>query len=100
MTPDYPVNGTPNPDSFFRVGDRVVELKVHRCLWSGRFTENSPLAVAECASQRVLRTEIDVRAVRDRARSRRHRRRSDASTIQGQLAPAALLGGDRAHRRA
>jgi len=59
------VNGTPNPDSFFHVGDRVVELKVHRCLWSGRFTENSPLAIAECASQRVLRTEIDVRAVRD-----------------------------------
>ena len=60
------MNGTPNPDSFFRVGDRVIELKVHRCLWSGRFTENSPLAIAECASERVLRTEIDVRAVRDR----------------------------------
>jgi glycerophosphoryl diester phosphodiesterase len=65
MTPDYPVNGTPNPDSFFQVGDRRVELKVHRCLWSGRFTENSPLAIAECASERVLRTEIDVRALRD-----------------------------------
>ena len=59
------MNGTPNPDSFFHVGDRVVELKVHRCLWSGRFTENSPLAIAECAGERVLRTEIDVRAVRD-----------------------------------
>jgi glycerophosphoryl diester phosphodiesterase len=65
MSADYPVNGTANPDSFFRVRDRVVELKVHRCLWSGRFTENSPLAIAECASERVLRTEIDVRAVRD-----------------------------------
>ena len=59
------MNGTPNPDSFFHVADRVVELKVHRCLWSGRFTENSPLAIAECAGERVLRTEIDVRAVRD-----------------------------------
>lgn len=38
---------------------------MHRCLWSGRYSENSPLAVAECASERVLRTEIDVRALRD-----------------------------------
>jgi len=30
MTADYPVNGAPNPDSFFRAGDRLVELKVHR----------------------------------------------------------------------
>ena len=59
------MNRTPNPDSFFRVGDRTVELKVHRCLWSGRYSENSPLAIAECASERVMRTEIDVRAVRD-----------------------------------
>jgi glycerophosphoryl diester phosphodiesterase len=65
MTADYPVNGAPNPDSFFRVGDRTVELKVHRCLWSGRYSENSPLAIAECASERVLRTEIDVRGTRD-----------------------------------
>ena len=65
MTADYPVNGLPNPDSFFRVGDRTVELKVHRCLWSGRYSENSPLAIAECASERVMRTEIDVRALRD-----------------------------------
>jgi glycerophosphoryl diester phosphodiesterase len=55
----------PNPDSFLRAGDRIVELKVHRCLWSGRYSENSPLAIAECASERVLRTEIDVRALRD-----------------------------------
>lgn len=55
----------PNPDSFFNVGDRTVELKVHRCLWSGKFSENSPLAIEECARERVVRTEIDVRAVRD-----------------------------------
>ncbi len=59
------MNGPPNPDSFFRVGDRTVELKVHRCLWSGKYSENSPLAIAECASERVLRTEIDVRALRN-----------------------------------
>lgn len=59
------MNGTPNPDSFIGAGDRVVELKVHRCLWSGTYSENSPLAIAECASERVMRTEIDVRAARD-----------------------------------
>jgi glycerophosphoryl diester phosphodiesterase len=55
----------PNPDSFIRVGDRTVELKVHRCLWSDTYSENSPLAIAECATERVLRSEIDVRALRD-----------------------------------
>jgi len=64
MPADYPVNGA-NPDSFFQVGDRIIELKVHRCLWSGRFTENSPLAIAECASERVMRTEIDAQLLRD-----------------------------------
>ncbi|HVD31900.1 MAG TPA: glycerophosphodiester phosphodiesterase family protein [Methylomirabilota bacterium] len=59
------MNGSPNSDSFVQVGDRIVELKVHRCLWSGKYSENSPLAIAECASERVLRTEIDVRALRD-----------------------------------
>jgi glycerophosphoryl diester phosphodiesterase len=59
------MTGAPNPDSFIRVGDRTVELKVHRCLWSGRYSENSSLAIAECATERVLRSEIDVRAVRD-----------------------------------
>lgn len=55
----------PNPDSFFRIGDRTIELKVHRCLWSGRYSENSPLAIAECATERVMRTEIDVRLLGD-----------------------------------
>ncbi|MEK6208533.1 MAG: glycerophosphodiester phosphodiesterase family protein [Chloroflexota bacterium] len=59
------MSGAPNPDSFFRVGDRTIELKVHRCIWSGRYSENSPLAIAECATERVIRTEIDVRALRD-----------------------------------
>lgn len=56
---------TPNPDSFIRVGDRTVELKVHRCLWSGKYSENSPLAIGECAAERIVRMEIDVRALRD-----------------------------------
>ena len=65
MGTDYRTDAPPNPDSFIHVGDRTVELKVHRCLWSGRYSENSPLAIAECATERVLRTEIDVRALRD-----------------------------------
>lgn len=59
------MRGAPNPDSFFRAGDRVVELKAHRCLWSGKFSENSPLAIEECARENVLRVEIDVQLLRD-----------------------------------
>lgn len=55
----------PHPDSFVRAGDRVVELKVHRCLWSGSYSENSRLAIEECAREAVLRAEIDVRLLRD-----------------------------------
>ena len=59
------MTSTPHPDSFVQAGDRVVELKVHRCLWSGDYSENSPLAIEECARERVLRAEIDVRLLRD-----------------------------------
>jgi glycerophosphoryl diester phosphodiesterase len=55
----------PHPDSAFRVGDRLVELKVHRCLWSGTFSENSPRAIEECVRAGVVRAEIDVRLLRD-----------------------------------
>ena len=59
------MSGSPHPDSVFRVGDRTVEIKVHRCIWSGKYSENSRLAIAECASEKVMRSEIDVRALRD-----------------------------------
>jgi len=59
------VSGVPNPDSFLRADGRLVELKVHRCLWSGKFSENSPLAIEECARENVLRVEIDVQLLRD-----------------------------------
>lgn len=59
------MSGKPNPDSVIRVSERLVELKVHRCIWSGTYSENSPLAIAECASEGVMRTEIDVRLLRD-----------------------------------
>ena len=55
----------PNPDSFFTYRGRTVELKVHRCLWSGRYSENSPLAIEECGRENVLRTEIDLQLLRD-----------------------------------
>jgi len=55
----------PHPDSFVQLGGRIVELKVHRCLWSGAYSENSPRAIEECARERVLRAEIDVRLLRD-----------------------------------
>jgi len=44
---------------------RIIELKVHRCLWSGDYSENSPLAIEECGRENVLRTEIDVQLLRD-----------------------------------
>jgi hypothetical protein len=50
----------PNPDSFLQTDGRVIELMVHRCLWSGLYSENSPLAIEECARENVLRGEIDV----------------------------------------
>jgi glycerophosphoryl diester phosphodiesterase len=59
MSADYP---TRRADA---VGDRVAELKVHRCLWSGVYSENSPLAIEECAREGVVRAEIDVRLLRD-----------------------------------
>lgn len=59
------LSGQPNPDSFFSYRGRTVELKVHRCLWSGRYSENSPLAIEECGRENVLRTEIDLQLLRD-----------------------------------
>jgi len=56
---------TAHPDSVIQLGDRVVELKVHRCLWSGTYSENSRLAIEECAREGVVRAEIDVRLLRD-----------------------------------
>jgi glycerophosphoryl diester phosphodiesterase len=56
---------TAHPDSFLKTDGRVVELKVHRCLWSGAFSENSRLAIEECGREGVVRAEIDVRLLRD-----------------------------------
>ena len=55
----------PHPDSVVNAADRVVDLKVHRCLWSGAFSENSRLAIEECGREGIVRAEIDVRLLRD-----------------------------------
>lgn len=58
--------GAAHPDSIIRAGDgRVVPLKVHRCVWSGEYPENSLPAIAECLRVGVARAEIDVQPLRD-----------------------------------
>jgi glycerophosphoryl diester phosphodiesterase len=42
-----------------------VWLKVHRCVWSGRFAPNSLDAVRECHRARVPRAEVDLWLLRD-----------------------------------
>lgn len=46
-------------------GGRRVELKVHRCLWSGAHPENSLAAILECYREGVARAEIDVAILAD-----------------------------------
>jgi glycerophosphoryl diester phosphodiesterase len=54
------------PESVLQTaGGRMVEIKAHRCLWSGNFPENSLPAIEECFSQKVSRAEIDLHMLRD-----------------------------------
>src|SRR5439155_971064 len=62
---DLELSTPPHPGSFLAHRGRIIELKVHRCLWSGDYSENSPLAIEECGRENVLRTEIDVQLLRD-----------------------------------
>ena len=56
----------PNPESRFRAPDgREVEIKVHRCRWSGDYPDNSLPAILECYQARVARAEIDFAMLRD-----------------------------------
>ena len=58
--------GEPHSDSIIRAHDgRVVPLKVHRCLWSGAYPENSLPAITECYREAVARAEIDLHPLRD-----------------------------------
>lgn len=57
---------TANPQSVLRAGDgRLVEVKVHRCLWSGGYPENSLEAIEECYRERVAHAEIDLHMLAD-----------------------------------
>lgn len=56
----------PHADSLFRTtSGREVQLKVHRCLWSGDYPENSLAAIEECVRAPVARAEIDIAMLRD-----------------------------------
>ncbi len=56
----------PHPDSFFQTASgREVQLKVHRCLWSADYPENSLAALEECLRAPVARTEIDLHMLQD-----------------------------------
>ncbi|OLC52410.1 MAG: hypothetical protein AUH85_17230 [Chloroflexi bacterium 13_1_40CM_4_68_4] len=71
----------PHPDSRLRTSTgRIVELKVHRCNWSGAHPENSLSALEECARERVLRVEIDVQMLRDTGWAVFHDDRLDRAT--------------------
>ena len=55
-----------HPDSVFQTPTgRTVQLKVHRCLWSGDYPENSLAALEECFRASVARAEIDIAMLRD-----------------------------------
>src|SRR5919197_643999 len=56
----------PHPDSAFQTASgREVQLKAHRCLWSGAYPENSLAAIEECFRAPVARAEIDISMLRD-----------------------------------
>jgi glycerophosphoryl diester phosphodiesterase len=55
-----------NPESVLVAdGGHQVELKVHRCLWSGDFIENSLAAIQETYQARVAHAEIDIHMLAD-----------------------------------
>jgi glycerophosphoryl diester phosphodiesterase len=57
---------TVQPESVIRAPDgRTVELKVHGCVWSGEFPENTLAAIRECLTAPVARAEIDFNMLRD-----------------------------------
>lgn len=55
-----------NPESVIRTDSgREVQLKVHQCVWSGDFPENSLPAILECYREHVARAEVDIAILRD-----------------------------------
>jgi glycerophosphoryl diester phosphodiesterase len=55
-----------NPQSVLQTAaGKRVEVKVHRCLWSGDYPENSFEAIRECYTERVAHAEIDLQMLFD-----------------------------------
>lgn len=72
---------TANPASMLSAsGGRAVEVKAHRCLWSGDYPENSLPAIEECFRELVSRAEIDLHMLRDADFLVLHDSHLDAST--------------------
>src|ERR671938_383015 len=58
--------GSPHPESVLVApGGRLVQLKVHRCFWSGAYPENSLAAAEECGREHVARAEVDINMLAD-----------------------------------
>jgi hypothetical protein len=56
----------PHPLSVLRAPDgRQVQLKVHRCVWSGDFPANSLPAIRECLTAAVARADIGINLLHD-----------------------------------
>jgi glycerophosphoryl diester phosphodiesterase len=71
----------PHPLSMLRAPDgRQVQLKVHACVWSGDFPENSLAAIRECLTASVARAEIDINLLRDGDFLVTHDSRLDSAT--------------------
>lgn len=82
-------SAAPNPDSYIEMADgRTVPVKVHRCLWSGDYPENSLPAIAECVREGVARAEIDLQPLRDGDFLVAHDLTLDATTTGTGLATA------------
>jgi glycerophosphoryl diester phosphodiesterase len=55
-----------HPESVIRTDTgREVQLKVHQCVWSGDYPENSVPAIRECYREHVARAEVDVAILSD-----------------------------------
>lgn len=77
-----------NPRSVLLAGGgRRVEVKAHRCLWSGDHPENSLEAIDECYRERVAHAEIDLHMLAD----------GDFIVLHDELIDASTTGSGRVH---
>jgi glycerophosphoryl diester phosphodiesterase len=77
-----------NPRSMLHATDgRQVEVKAHRCLWSGDHPENSLEAIGECYRERVAHAEIDLHMLAD----------GDFIVLHDEVIDASTTGSGRVH---